>query len=246
MQNKQTAARKVLQQAAKNSKQRKTAIDINKIRRWQYQYSQGKLSKQMQGKIKKMLEAERKVANRRLKRFSDTGQTSPAQLRALGKIQANLGAGRKTFGKAKDFEDLLFNAGVVNAFVRSEQSTLTGAKKYRAQKIEEFRKNPKFSEWADQYDDAQIEKILQTLHDDTLSDYFDYFADYTEEVEKIAGILEEKSGEKWLRGKLKAHQEFIAETERLDNPFHSKGISTRELKALINARYSKIENRRRR
>ena len=61
-----------------------------------------------------------------------------------------------------------------------------------------------------------------------------------------AGIMEEKSGENWLKGKLQAHEEFLEETARLDSPFHNKGVSTRELKALINARYSRIENRRRR
>lgn len=222
------------------------AIDINKIRRWQLQYSQGKLSKRQQKNIQAHLEKERSVANRRMKRFSDTGQSSPAYTRALGRLQQAKGAGRKTWGKAADFEDLLMSAGNVNAFVRSDQSTLTGAKRYRAQKIREFRENPKFSSFAGKYTDEQVNNILELLHDDAISDYFDYFADYSEEVEKIAGIMEEKSGENWLKGKLKAHEEFMQETARLDSPFHNKGVSTRELKGLINARYSRIENRRRR
>lgn len=235
-----------LEASRKQAQAQHKALDINKIRRWQYQYSQGKLSKRQQKAIAQQLTKERNIANRRLKRFSDTGQTSPAYSRALGRLQQEKGAGRKTWGKAADFEELLMSAGNINAFVRSEQSTLTGAKRYRAQKVREFRDNPRFADFAGRYSDEQINNILEMLHDDTLSDYFDYFADYTEEVEKIAGIMEEKSGEKWLRGKLQAHEDYIQETARLDSPFHNKGISTRELKALINARYSRIENRRRR
>lgn len=235
-----------LAQAAKNAKAQHTALDINKIRRWQYQFTQGKLSKQQIGKIKKALEKERSVANRRMKRFSDTGQTSPAYQRALGRLQQQAGAGRKTWGKARSFEDLLMSAGNINAFVRSAQSTLSGAKKYRKQKVAEFRNNPMFADWAGEYSDEQIENLLEMLHDDSVSDYFDYFASYSEEVMKFAKIMEEESGEKWLRGKLKAHEEYLAETARLDSSFHNKGISTRELKALINTKYQKVEHRRRR
>lgn len=272
--------------SAKNARAQHVAIDINKIRRWQYLYSQGKLSKKQQKAVKEALEKERSVANRRMKRFSDTGQTSPAYQRALGRIQQATGSAarsdafgltgsendlfvslmgkagskfgvtattagksarvRKTWGKAKDFEELLMSAGNVNAFVRSEQSTLTGAKLYRKQKIREFRENPKFSTFAGKYSDKQIEGILEMLHDDNLSDYFDYFADYSEEIEKIAGIMEEESGEKWLRGKLEQYGEYIAETQRLDTPFHNKGVTARELKALINTKYQQKAHRRRR
>ncbi len=235
-----------LSQAARNAKAQHTALDINKIRRWQYQYSQGKLTKAQITKITKVLTKERNVANRRMKRFSDTGQSSPAYKRALGRLQQQKGAGRKTWGKARSFDDLLMSAGNVNAFVRSAQSTLTGAKKYRKAKIAEFRNNPMFADWAGQYSDDQIENLLEMLHDDSVSDYFDYFASYSEEVMKFAKIMEEESGEKWLRGKLKAHEEYLAETERLDSSFHNKGISTRELKALINTKYQKAAHRRRR
>ncbi len=242
----QKRGRKTAAQKRRESRTSYKPININTIRRWQYQYSEGKMSKRQQKEIMARLEAERKIANRRMKRFSDAGQTTAAYTRALGRIQQNLGKGRKTWGKARSFEDLLMNAGVINAFVSSEQSTLSGAEAYRKKKRAEFRNDPRWKRISEKMSDQEIDEFLNMLHDDTLGDYFDSFADYTEQVEQLAVIMSEESGTKWLQGKLKAYRDFMEETQRLGSSFHSRGISPAELRERINARYQRIEHRRRR
>lgn len=217
-------------------------INPGQIRKWERDYLSGVMSKKQQRTVEKRLAAERARANRRLKRFASTGKESRAESRARGRIQVRYGRGRVTFGKGAGLSDLFASAYDINAFLADETSTLTGAKAYNKRKREEFKR--KFPGVADNMTDAQLDDFLRYLHDESLSDYFDYFYNYEEEIEKMGAIMEEANGNEWLQAQFEMFAEY-EQAAKEEGSFTDKGITARELREAINKRYEDIRGRKR-
>lgn len=217
-------------------------INPGQIRKWERDYLSGVMSPRQQKNVEKRLRVERDRANRRLKRFTERGKKSRAESRARGKIHSRYGKERTTFGKGSGLDDLFASAYDINAFLADETSTITGAKAYNLRKREEFKK--KFPGVADKMTADELDDFLRYLHDESVSDYFDFFKNYEEEIEKMAAIFEEDSDMDWLESQFDAFAEYQKEAKK-EGSFTKKGITARELRDSINKRYKDVRRRKR-
>lgn len=217
-------------------------INPGQIRKWERDYISGVMSKRVLSNVIKRLGDERAKANRRMKRFADRKKSSKAQKRALGKIEQRFGRGRNTWGKAANTDQLFATALEINAFLSDETSTLTGVAAYNKKRRETFRK--RFPNAAKMPDD-RLDDFLRLLHDESVADYFDFFANYDEEIEQMAAIMEQASGEEWLHEQFDLFAEY-QEAAKEGSTSTDVGLSARELRDSLRRKYSDKRGRKRR
>lgn len=177
------------------------------IRAWQREYKAGKMTQARMHTVEKILTAERKLANNRIKQLARKGVTSRAGERAYGKILQQYGKGRTSWGKAHSFEEALNDAGTIGAFLRDETSTVTGAQNYNAHKRAEWR-NGKWADVVADMNDEQLDTFLSWMHDEGLSDLMDTFADYSELLEQVAMLMSSEQTRDYMRGIMEEFKEY--------------------------------------